>query len=231
MQRMVEWLLLVVMISVVFGCGSSNDVLTVQDQEEVRGAASGYSWMTMLLPWRGELKGGLFSKEHSKESEEPAVDISSSSGYTLYLALGSAEYRVYNVVEISSTGEMTAAYKDPNNYRYYQKKYKLSSQQLAGLREILIQNKAGAMLASSVNDEATGGVQGGFTLTVHNKTRRSYFSNSWPKQFRRIMDYVNDDILCFDPQKPDNGFVEVRESIITADPEATLAIRGLLKGR
>ncbi len=214
------------------GCGG-NDIVgkTAETGQESSGEGR-YSWMTLRLPWEGNFDMPFIGGGFTKESQAQQINLKTLKEYTIYVTLGSTEYRVYNVVAIRSNGEAIAAYKDPQNYRYYQKKFRLNSSQLQKLFKVLKKNNAGSMVASSVSeDNNKRGLIGGFTLVSGKKVRRSYFNDSWPKDFKNIVDFINESILCYQPDSKDNGFSLVTDSIITVDPEATLAARGLIDGK
>ena len=190
------------------------------------------TWMTMNIPWSGVLAKPFSWGEEVKESDKPEIKLDSKSEFIIYVTLGSSRYMIYNVVAIRSDGMVIAAYKDRGSYKYYQKKFRLSAGDIQKLRQILIKQHAGAMPASVISsDNSTQGVQGGFTLKSAGKIRRSYFNNAWPGSFKNIVDYINTNILRYNPAAFDNGFMPVQKSILTVDPEATMAIRGLLNGK
>ena len=85
----------------------------------------------------------FFGKGHRKESEAPEIKLNSGSDFIIYVALGSSEYMVYNVVAIRSDGEVIAAYKDPDSYRYYQRRFSISNEEVKMLRKVLLKNNAG----------------------------------------------------------------------------------------
>lgn len=209
------------------GCGGDN-IVDNPAKKEQKATNNRYTWMTINLPWDGSFHLPLINKTHDKTSEEPEINLDKNSSYTIYAALGSVDKRIYNVVAIKSNGNAIAAYKDPDTYKIYQKKFTLTPAELTGLTNTLIKNNAGKMLASSVDPEEKGGTQGGFTIISHQSVRRSYFSNSWPRPLQNIIKYINNDILRYSVNSQDNGFTQVNKSILTVDPEATFAIRGLL---
>lgn len=213
------------------GCGGDEIVVSSNTDQNKKDYKGGYTWMTMRLPWDDSFDMPFFGKGHRKESEAPEIKLNSGSDFIIYVALGSSEYMVYNVVAIRSDGEVIAAYKDPDSYRYYQRRFSISNEEVKMLRKVLLKNNAGKMLASSVDPEVNYGVQGGFTIKSSEKIRRSYFSNSWPKSFTNITEYINNKILKYNPEIKNNGFVEVRSSVITVDKEATFAVRGLINGK
>ncbi len=212
------------------GCGRDEIISNVNtyNNKEYKGS---YTWMTMRLPWEDSFEVPFFGKGYRKESEELEIKLNAKSNFIVYVTLGSTEYLVYNVVAIRSDGEVIAAYKDPDSYRYYQRKFKISNTKVNMLRNVLIKNNAGKMPASSVDPENSGGIQGGFTIKSAEKIRRTYLSNSWPNSFKNIAEYINNKILKYSPAIKNNGFVEVRNSIITVDQEATFAARGLINGK
>ncbi len=223
---------LLVSVLLLSGCGGNDIVGSSSDDHQKIAGSDGYSWMTMRLPWEGDFKMPFIDNGFTKESPAPDIDLKAVKEYTIYVTLGSTEYRVYNVVAIRSNGEAIAAYKDPQNYRYYQKKFELNSEQLQKLLKVLRKNNAGEMVASSISsDNAKPGIIGGFTLISGKKVRRSYFNDSWPKDFKNIVSFINEDILRYQPKLKDNGFSPVTDSILTVDPEATLAARGLIDGK
>ncbi len=224
--------LLIVLTITIAGCGGDTVIDSSKNTQPEQKSMDGYTWMTIRLPWEGSFNLPFIGSDtYKKDSEEPEINLDPSSPYTIYVTLGSIDRRIYNVVAIRSDGKAIAAYKDPSSYRVYQKKFELTKDELSSLTSILIKNKAGKLPASVVDPKEKGGVQGGFTIISHKAVRRSYFSNSWPSSFKNITEFINDKILRYSPSHKDNGFFEVKTSILTADPEATYAIRGLLKGK
>lgn len=217
------------------GCGdvfSVGDSAKDEDSAQAENRDADYTWMTMNLPWKGLVAFSLFSPKQEKKSDEPEIQLTAQSSFIIYAALGSSRYRVYNVVAIRSDGRVIAAYKDRNSYRYYQKKFDVDTETIGRLRRVLQKNAAGGLPASIISTEDNAdSVQGGFTIVAGGRVRRSYFSDYWPKSFQNILDYINSAVLQYDSRVENNGFVPVQKSIITVDPEATLAIRGLIKGK
>ena len=215
------------------GCGSeeiSSENNNTEKTATKKHSSEDYSWMTMELPWQGTIDLPFVGNPHEKESELSPINLCKNSSFTVYVALGSVEYQVYNVVKISSDGRVIAAYKDPVDWFIYQREYMLNKKQLSGLLKVLMANNAGDLPASAISNSAESVLQGGFTLCSEGNVRRSYFSDSWLKQFKNIVDYVNDDILKYNPQRKNNGFVQTENSILQTDPEATKAVRGLIRG-
>ena len=237
-MRMIEYIRGVVLGVVFVGCllavGCVGEEVSLGDGDSSGKESSPdrYTWMTMNIPWRGVFGKPFSWGKEVKESDKPEIELGNEDEFTVYVTLGSSKYMVYNVVSIRSDGMVIAAYKDQNSYQYYQKKFSLLPSAVQKFRQILQKNHAGAMPASVITTENTPQeVQGGFTLESGGEIRRSYFNNAWPNSFKNIVNYINSNILCYNPIATENGFASVQKSILTVDPEATLAIRGLLNGK
>lgn len=192
------------------------------------GTMSNYTWMSLYLPWRVETTLPGLGSWHSKPQPLPEVSLSPKMPFIIYIALGSNMYRSYAVVKIDSKGNVTAAYQDNKTLRTLERKFMISQEQVSALRQILSDNRAGRFAASYVDTKTQDGTQGGFTLLTKGSKRRTYMSNAWPGGFRDITEYVCDEILQFDPTKSNYGYVPKTRTIIQNDPEATMAIRGLI---
>ncbi len=187
-----------------------------------------YTWMSLYLPWRVETSIPGLNGWYSKPQKLPKVYLTQTTPYVAYITLGSNARRSYAVVRIDHRGKIVAAYRDSSTLRYLQKSFDLTPEQTKAFTQLLINNNAGGFDASYVDTKSEGGTQGGFTLATKGSRRRTFMSNAWPGNYRDICNYICDEILKFDPTMSNYGFAPVRRSIVQTDPEATLAVRGLI---
>ncbi len=189
-----------------------------------------FGWMALYLPWQD---GGGFDalrSYHTKESEERPVKLEQVRDYALYCALGSNWDSIYSVLRVDSTGAAVAAYQDYTSRQYFQKSFRLTPAQMEQLNRCLRENNIGALAESYADLKAEQGTQGGITLVAAGQTRRTYFSNAWPEPARNLFTYLNAEVLRFRPGANGSGFAPAARTILQTDPEATLAVRGLIRG-